>query len=112
MVDPNVTETGVGVARSERSDQYYLVQLFGRPRSESIRFRIANDSGTGVSYRLGDQRFELPPRYRRTHTQCRPAQLALQWPGRRGTETVEPADGDAFTVVEGQSGELGLRADH
>jgi uncharacterized protein YkwD len=111
MVDPDVTETGVGVARSQRSNQYYLVQLFGRPRSESIGFRIANDSGTAVSYRLGDQRFELPPRYRRTHTQCRPAELTLDWPGQRGSETVQPADGDAFTVVQGQSGELRLRSD-
>lgn len=111
MVDPDVIETGVGVARSERSDQYYLVQIFGRPRAAAIRFRIANDSGAAVSYRLGDQRFELPPRYRRSHTQCRPAELTLRWPGERGSETVAPADGDSFTIVEGDSGNLRLRAD-
>ena len=34
MLDPDVTETGVGVAQSE-TGYYYAVQMFGRPRSKA-----------------------------------------------------------------------------
>ena len=109
LVDPHVTETGVAVAGSDRSGHYYAVQLFGRPRSDSIEFRISNESRTEVSYRLDGETFPLPPRYRRTHEQCRPAELRLQLPGERDAETIEPQDGDAFTVVADDSGRLSLR---
>jgi uncharacterized protein YkwD len=33
MLDPAVTETGVGVARGGKSGRYYAVQMFARPRS-------------------------------------------------------------------------------
>ena len=40
MLDPAVTETGVGVARSERTGDYYGVQMFGRPTTEMMEFQI------------------------------------------------------------------------
>ncbi len=32
MLAPEVTETGVAVARSGKTGRYYAVQMFGRPR--------------------------------------------------------------------------------
>jgi hypothetical protein len=39
-------------ARAAQSETgyYYAVQMFGRPRSKSITFRVANKSGTTVEY--------------------------------------------------------------
>lgn len=109
MVEPHVTGTGVGVARSSGNGRYYAVQLFGRPKSESIRFTIANEAATAASYRLDGERFELPPRYRRTHEQCRPVELTFDPSGGRKGKTVRPGDGDAFAVVSGDDGGLSLK---
>src|SRR6056297_1622544 len=44
MLADYVTQTGVAVATAD-DVTYYAVQLFGRPKSESIRIEIANRSG-------------------------------------------------------------------
>ena len=67
MVDPNVTETAVAVAHSATTDYYYAVQLFGRPKSQMIEFKVANRTGDSVEYTLDGQTFQLP-RARRAHT--------------------------------------------
>jgi uncharacterized protein YkwD len=120
MLDPDVIETGVGVAQSE-TGFYYAVQMFGRPRSKSISFRVANKSGTTVEYWLGDRSFKLPPDYTETHTLCRRLDLRLQPPQTKPTQTqppqpkpkagqpaakpapksnpLHPGDGDRFVIV-------------
>jgi uncharacterized protein YkwD len=104
MLDPDATEIGVGVARSE-SGRYYAVQLFGRPQSMRMAFRIANRTMYTVSYQLGDQRFQLPPRMIRTHEQCRPHALTVRLPGASQTTTVQPEHGGSY-AVEGSKGQL------
>ncbi len=116
MLDPDVIETGVGVAQSE-TGYYYAVQMFGRPRSKSITFRVANKSGTTVEYWLGDRSFKLPPDYTETHTVCRRLDLRMQPPpvqasplkpkaGQPAPKTatkansLHPADGDRFVIVK------------
>ena len=128
MLDPDVIETGVGVAQSE-TGYYYAVQMFGRPRSKSITFRVANKSGTTVEYWLGDRSFKLPPDYTETHTVCRRLDLRMQPPQMRPppvqaspskpkagqpapktapkTNSLHPADGDRFVIVT-QNGEIRL----
>jgi uncharacterized protein YkwD len=100
MLDPDVTETGVAVARSAESGYYYAVQMFGRPKSLSIQFQIANQSDSTVSYQIGEQKFDLEPRYIRMHERCRPEELVLKWPedAKQKEETVRPAGGDKFIV--------------
>jgi uncharacterized protein YkwD len=101
MLDPDVTETGVAIARSEKTGYYYAVQMFGRPKSQAIEFRIENRSGEAVSYVIGDRTFELPPRMIRTHTQCRPGEAKFRWPGDdEAKAAVKPANGDRFAVVK------------
>lgn len=75
MLEPATTETGVAVARSEKTGHYYAVQLFGRPASEQIRYTVTNNSGTAVEYRVGERSYTLPARYSREHRQCSPAEL-------------------------------------
>src|SRR5262249_23915200 len=48
MLDPDVTDTGVAVARSDKTGYYYAVQMFGRPKSKAVKFRVANRSGVTV----------------------------------------------------------------
>jgi len=100
MVDPDATETAVAIARSADSGYYYAVQLFGRPKSLSVQFQIANQSDATLSYQLGEQKFDLEPRYIRTHERCRPEKLAFQWPedAKQKEEVVRPASGDKFIV--------------
>jgi len=103
MLDPDVTQLGVAVARSEKTGYYYAVQDFGRPKSAAIVFKVENRAGEGVKYAIGDRTFDLPPRVIRTHTRCRPAELAFHWPGGK-TEAVKPTTGERLLVTKGKGG--------
>jgi uncharacterized protein YkwD len=104
MLDPDVTHTGVAVARSEKTGFYYAVQMFGRPHSLAIEFEISNRTEAEVSYRIGEETFRLFPRYTRTHTRCRPPVVTVELPGEKGgRKTLKPASGDHF-VVAGKEG--------
>ena len=105
MLDPDVTETGLAIARSEKTGVYYGVQMFGLPRSAAVEFSVVNSAGQEVKYRLGDQTLTLPPRVTRTHTVCRPQELTFPFAG----ESIErPSDGTTYAVVGGAQG---LRVD-
>jgi uncharacterized protein YkwD len=111
MLDPDVTEIGLAIARKPDSSAYFAVQMFGRPQSKSITFRISNESETEVSYtasRRGSERtFSLPPRMQRVHERCRPTQIAFDKP-----ETgLTISDGAHYVVVResGADGNLQVR---
>jgi len=104
MLDRDVTDTGVAVARSDKSGYYYAVQMFGRPKSMAIEFQVANESDATIEYQMEDQKFPLPPGYTRTHTRCRPAEATFELPaatdGDKGErKTVKPANGDRFVIT-------------
>ncbi len=99
MLDPDVTQTGVAVARSQKSGYYYAVQMFGRPHSQAITFRIANRAGAEVQYTIAGRKFRLGERYIRTHMLCRPAAVQVRLPGEKAAKTLRPANGDRFTVT-------------
>lgn len=94
MLDPDLTEIGVAVARSADTGLYYAVQDFGRPRSLRIEFRIASRTGSIVHYKVGDKDYSLPPNVVMTHEVCRPTDVTL------GTTKVRPANGERFAVVD------------
>lgn len=101
MLDPDVTETAVAIARSDQTGYYYAVQMFGRPKSAAIEFKIANRSGETVEYTVADKTFSLPPRYTRTHERCRPAEVKFRWPGaKEPSAAVKPVKGDSFVVTK------------
>jgi uncharacterized protein YkwD len=103
MLDPDVTETAVAVARSPNGT-YYAVQMFGRPRSMQVEFKVTNRAGVPVSYTLGGQTFPLPPRVTRTHTVCRPPKVDFAWPrderpqGADGGDVFSPRNGSHYVV--------------
>jgi uncharacterized protein YkwD len=97
MLDPDVTETGVAVARSEKTGYYYAVQMFGRPKSAAIVFKVANQADVALEYTIGEEKFTLDPRYTQTHTRCRPSEVAFQAP--TGLGTVKAGGAEKFNVT-------------
>lgn len=104
MLDADVTDTAVAVEPGERNGEWYAVQMFGRPRSRSIRFQVRNASGVTARYRVGDEAFSVPPRGIRTHMQCRVETLVLEGSGAQAATR----DGERLVVV-GERGGLALR---
>ena len=111
MLDSAVTETGVAVAQSEKTSYYYAVQMFGRPKTETIEFQVTNHADTPIPYAIEGQTFTLPPRSTRTHQQCRPAEITFQWPGKQEQTTVQPQHGVHYTIVQGDAGLFRLQKD-
>jgi hypothetical protein len=73
MLDAEVTDIGVAIAQSGKTGTYYAVQLFGRPYSTRIEFRVANASPAPIEYELNGKGFSLPPHATRMHQECRHA---------------------------------------
>jgi uncharacterized protein YkwD len=111
MLDAAVTETGVGVARSKDTGLYYAVQLFGRPKSLRIEFRIANRASVAVKYKVGDHAYELQPRTTMTHELCRPEDVTLLAADGSPAATVKPAHGERYAVTAASDGKVGLVKD-
>jgi uncharacterized protein YkwD len=111
MLDPDVTETGAAVARSEKTGYYYAVQMFGRPKSLTLRFRLVNESSMPVTYRIAGQTFSLPPKYIRIHEQCRPTEVTFDLPsgGKTLTQTVK-AENNAQYVIVDEGGSLRVKS--
>jgi uncharacterized protein YkwD len=106
LLDSAVTETGVGVARSEQTGAYYAVQLFGRPMSQQIEFQVTNHTDAAITYAVDGQVFPLPPRTTRAHQQCRPPEVTFQWTGTQEPTMVHPNHGDQYTIVWGDAGDF------
>jgi uncharacterized protein YkwD len=87
LLDPDLTEIGVGVAFSKDSGRYYAVQDFGRPKSDEITFSVTNQSDATVTYSVDGKDFSIKPRYTVTHHRCRPPTLKIQPP--RKTDQTE-----------------------
>lgn len=109
MLDRDVSETGVAIARSAKSGHYYAVQLFGRPASERIEFQLANRLGMAIEYKVLDKTFSLEPRTVRIHQVCRPLEVTLTWPGADGkalTRTFKPVTGKRYVLRKDEKGGL------
>ena len=109
MLDRDVVDIGVAMAQSPKSQRWYVVQMFGRPRSKAVRFSIANEAAQEVRYELGGRSFGLAPQVTRTHEQCGTATLTIV----SGAEplSVEPVDGRHYTLERGPGSRLRLRVD-
>jgi hypothetical protein len=109
MLNPDVTEIGVGVARNERSGYYYAVQMFGRPKADMASFSVANESNTDVSYRFGDRSYGLAPRVTRTHKHCGTDPLEFLLPGHTKPMQIAPAHGARYVIGSDGRGGVELR---
>jgi len=100
MLDPDVTDTGVAIARSEETGYYYAVQMFGRPKSKMLEFQIANRSDVEVEYKIEDEEFKLAPRITRTHQVCRPPEVAFKGPKELAeTKPLKLAGGEKLAIT-------------
>jgi uncharacterized protein YkwD len=99
LLDPDLTEIGVALARSPETGYYYAVQDFGRPESLRLEFKVTNDADATIKYQLGERTFPLPPGYTRAHQTCRPAPVIFRWPGESDSLTLRPARGDHLDVT-------------
>ncbi len=101
MLDPDITQIGIGVARSENG-VYFGVQMFGRPKSMMISVKVENKSRQTITYTLDDESHKLAPRTIRTHGACRPPTIKFNVP--EGStlppaEKLAPKQATTFTVV-------------
>jgi uncharacterized protein YkwD len=106
MLEPAATDMAVAVARSGKSGRYYAVQMFGRPKSERIEFRITNAAPQAVKYQVASRAYSLRPKEARIHWLCGPEDLTLQSAG--GTtlhdEKLRPVSGDRLVVASDAKG--------
>lgn len=111
MLDRGDVHTAVAVARSDKSGRYYAVQMFGRPRSQSIEFHVTNRTREDVSYRMGEKTYPLDSGSTRIHRQCATGELTLGSPrAAGGRKSARPKDGDRLEIVR-EAGGLALRGD-
>ena len=111
MLDPDVTETGVAVAQSPTTGYFFAVQMFGRPKALALTFTVTNESAATVSYRIGESSFSLPPRYTRTHEQCRPTEVIFEGAGgenEKKEQTLKAENGSRF-VLTGEEGKVQVK---
>lgn len=112
MLDAAVTQTGVAIGQSPSTGVFYAVQMFGRPKSKALRFRIENRTASEVHYRLGEKRYSLPARYIRKHTRCRPGTLTLlkkdgeKW---KNLQSTPINSGEAYAVTPNDAGGITLK---
>ena len=100
MLDPDVTDTSVAIARSEETGYFYAVQMFGRPKSKAFEFQISNQSDAEIEYKVADEEFKLPPRYTRTHQRCRPPEVSFKGPKDLAeTKPLKLAGGEKLAVT-------------
>lgn len=103
MLDPSVTQTGVGIAQGEQG-RYFGVQMFGRPKSAAIRISVLNRSQKRIEYRAGERSFALPPRVESAHVFCRPTELRIPVPGKSEPFTAQAVDRATYTVFPDRVG--------
>jgi uncharacterized protein YkwD len=109
MLLPGAVDIGVGIARSDRTQRYYAVQMFGRPKSAATQFAIANRSDAAIRYEVDQQAYTLPPRVTRTHQGCFSGSLKVVWPDGPPGPGLQPHDGARYTVERDESGQLRLQ---
>lgn len=106
MLQPDVTQMGMGVARNPKSGEYYAVQVFARPISQVLRFRVTNRTGATVRYDYRGRNIALSPKQARSHDSCAPGEIRLDAAGQ--LVTLRPKDGGRYAVVETGRGNFKL----
>jgi len=108
LLDPLVTETGVGVARPPgRADSYIAVQVFGRPLSDRYAFKIGNRAGRVVDFALDDRRRTIASSTTITFTRCTPSVVAIDGIT-EGASRFQPRPGGFYLLTAPPAGGLRL----
>jgi hypothetical protein len=100
MLNPNVTEIGVGIVKGPESAPKFLsVQLFGRPDSFKYTFVVENRSGTDIQYAFRGETVDVPKSIAVTQSACTPETIAFMTI--RGSFAV--TDGTTYRVTQSGS---------
>jgi hypothetical protein len=103
MLNPHVTEIGVGVAQASDKDPKFLsVQLFGRPEQMKFTFRVENRAGAPIVYGFGERTQTVPTNAWVSHTACVPGAVTVQGVA----STFKASDGAVFRVTRDGLGPL------
>lgn len=102
MLLPEITQIGVGVARSEGDGEYFAVQVFARPLSSMLKFRVTNRSSSTVRYQFRKRTVTLAPRQGRLHESCVASDLRLETGGQDAA--VRPRDAARYAITEAGRG--------
>lgn len=97
LLDPELAEIGVALARSGATGGWYAVQKFGRPRSMQVEFTLNNSTNEQVSYVIAERVYELPAGFSRRHFRCRGGELRL---GDEEAVSMQYASGAGYRVVQ------------
>lgn len=109
MVDPGVTEIGVGIARAaDQNPKFISVQLFGRPDSYRVKFRVENRAGAGVTYTALGRKHTLDANVIATHVTCEATVVKFE---RAGSWLTGVSIESQFTARDGASYVLTKGAD-
>ena len=104
MVEPNVTEIAVAVAKAPGAEKYLSVQLFGRPASAKYQFVVANTATVPVAYSFAGRAFDIEPHRVITHTECVPGKLTFVsaggWLAKQTLNLVMPVKNGASFLIE------------
>ena len=105
MLQPHVTEIGVGIAQAADKDPKFIsVQLFGRPESLKYAFKIENHFGAEISYRFSGKSQTLPANALVTHTACIPGDINFE--AAVPTSRFTASDGAVFAIRRASDGAL------
>lgn len=111
LLQPDVTETGIGIARSADANPKFLtVQLFGRPSSFKYSIAIENTSGAAVTYLIDDQKNTIVDAMHVTHTACVPHELTFDIG--KVTSKYQAHDGETFVIKRGPDGKVRVDVQH
>lgn len=101
MLNPHVTEIGVGIAKAgDAAPKYLSVQLFGRPDSFKISFQVKNLAGQTITYAVAGKPTVLPKNTIITHTICTPDPIVFE--GASGA--FKAADGAVYSLSKSAPG--------
>jgi hypothetical protein len=114
MLDRDVEEIGVGVARSKKTGRYDAVQVFGRPLSKETTFKISNQTDNTIKYQVDGKDFTLRPGYTVTQRRARPPKLTFgkeKEKSSRERQVYRPGNNDHFTVRKDREGHVAIEED-
>lgn len=98
MLQPDLTQIGVGVVRDPKDGEYFAVQVFARPMSHIVKFRVANRSNATVRYEYRKRAVTLAPRQTRTHESCVNSDLNVEKAS--ADAAVRPRNGGRYAIVD------------
>jgi hypothetical protein len=82
LLDAGATEIGIAVARSATPAPTYIsVQVFGRPHSLNVEWRIVNATDIKLGYTFGGHTRDLPAGQSLRHGECRSGEIRVTRPG-------------------------------